>query len=142
MVDVGVHKVSGGLQRDDHHQRVHHPAAKFRRESTCCIMQHGEEQHTPWLTKDGDRLVINTAASRQGGTTNGLSVNGVSQLTDFSRQVGWRSQLMASRPADFSQASEASQKSSPGPPEKKHASALNNPSYKYRDLSLKEKPLP
>ena len=40
-----------------------------------------------------------------------LSVDAVRQLTDLNQQVGWRSQLMASRLADFSRASEACQMS-------------------------------
>ena len=58
---------------------------------------------------------ISRVANRQDFTSN-ESVGAASQLTDFSRQVGCRSQLMASQLelARLSQASEASQISRPG----------------------------
>ena len=52
-----------------------------------------------------------TTTGRQDFTTQNEPAVAVSQLTDLSRQVGWRSQLMAGRLADLSQASEASQTS-------------------------------
>ena len=66
------------------------------------------------------------------------SAGALSQLTDLSRQVVWKSQLMASRLADLSQASEASQISYPRPRwprlrKKKMHSALNTPSCKYEN---------
>ena len=41
------------------------------------------------------------AASRQGFTTKNYSVGTVSQLSDFSQQVGWQNQIMISRLDDL-----------------------------------------
>lgn len=75
------------------------------------------------------------AVTRQDFTTNRKSVRGVSQLTDCSRQIGWRSQMMASRLTDLGQEGESSQISPyrpRGPRLKKRDmySAFNNLSYK------------
>ena len=77
------------------------------------------------------------AVNRQDFTTKNLSVGAASRPTGFSWQVGWRSQLMASRIADLSQASEASQISSLTATEEallkqeKMHPALNKYSYKH-----------
>ena len=74
--------------------------------------------------------------SRQDFTTTNQSVGAVIQITDCGVQVGWRRQLMASRLAGLSQASEASQISpprqkGPSPKNKSMYPAFKNPSCKY-----------
>ena len=78
---------------------------------------------------DSGKIVtfLGRAVSRYDFTTKKLSVRAVSQLSDFSRQVGRRNQLMGRRLSDLSQESGASQISSIRPREalpKKRKNAL------------------
>ena len=59
------------------------------------------------------RIIFVRAVSRQDFTSEKLSVDAFSQLSEISWQVGWRNQLMVSRLADLSQENEASQISPP-----------------------------
>ena len=126
--------IRGQNDIDLHRQPVRRSCYRTRTSRTTCtvfvayICWLGSVLHRSRATHHNDKQLVGRISR-----VVTKSVGAVSQLSDFSRQVGWRNQLMPSRFTDLSQASEASQNSPQGQAfkEEKNHPPLNNHSSKY-----------